>query len=79
MLSALKGLIADLTGSSRPAERFADNDYRLAATALLATVGPGMLAWGFTLIVVGVVAFESACVYYNSYLPRIASPAYSST
>jgi MFS transporter, UMF1 family len=45
----------------------------VAATALLATVGPGMLAWGFTLIVIGVVAFESACVYYNSYLTRITT------
>jgi uncharacterized tellurite resistance protein B-like protein len=35
MLSALKGLFAELTGSSKPAERFADNDYRLAAAALL--------------------------------------------
>jgi len=45
----------------------------VAATALLATVGPGMLAWGFTLIVIGVVAFESAFVYYNSYLTRITT------
>jgi len=35
MLSALKGLFAELTGTSRPAERFADNDYRVAAAALL--------------------------------------------
>jgi UMF1 family MFS transporter len=45
----------------------------VAATALMATVGPGMLAWGFVLIVLGVVAFESAFVYYNSYLTRITS------
>jgi UMF1 family MFS transporter len=43
----------------------------VAATALLATVGPGMVAWGFVLIVISVVAFESAFVYYNSYLTRI--------
>jgi MFS transporter, UMF1 family len=46
----------------------------VAATALLATVGPGMVLWGFALTVVGVVAFEAAFVYYNSYLPRIAPP-----
>jgi UMF1 family MFS transporter len=46
----------------------------VAATALLATVGPGMLTWGFVLIVIGIVAFESAFVYYNSYLPRITAP-----
>jgi uncharacterized tellurite resistance protein B-like protein len=45
MLSALKGLFTELTGSSRPAERFADNDYRLAAAALLvhaATIDGGI-------------------------------------
>jgi uncharacterized tellurite resistance protein B-like protein len=45
MLSALKGLFAELTGSSRPAERFADNDYRVAAAALLvhaATIDGGI-------------------------------------
>ena len=46
----------------------------VAATALLATVGPGMVLWGFALAVVGIVAFEAAFVYYNSYLPRIAPP-----
>jgi UMF1 family MFS transporter len=44
----------------------------VAATALLATVQPGMILWGFTLAVIGIVAFEAAFVYYNSYLPRIA-------
>jgi UMF1 family MFS transporter len=46
----------------------------VAATALLATVRPGMVLWGFALAVVGIVAFEAAFVYYNSYLPRIAPP-----
>lgn len=45
----------------------------VAATALLATVGPGQIAWGFALAVIGMVTFESAFVYYNSYLPRIAA------
>jgi UMF1 family MFS transporter len=44
----------------------------VAATALLATVQPGMALWGFTLAVIGIVAFEAAFVQYNSYLPRIA-------
>lgn len=44
----------------------------VAATALLATVQPGMVLWGFALAVTGIVAFEAAFVYYNSYLPRIA-------
>lgn len=46
----------------------------IAATALMATVQPGMVLWGWTLAVAGVVTYEAAIVYYNSYLPRIARP-----
>jgi len=46
----------------------------VGATALLATVQPGMVLWGFALAVIGIVAFEAAFVQYNSYLPRIAPP-----
>jgi uncharacterized tellurite resistance protein B-like protein len=35
MLETLKKLVADLTGETKPAERFAENDYRVAAAALL--------------------------------------------
>jgi uncharacterized tellurite resistance protein B-like protein len=35
MLESLKKLVADLTGETRQAERFAENDYRVAAAALL--------------------------------------------
>src|SRR5256885_211214 len=46
----------------------------IVVTALLATVGHGMAAWGWTLAVMGIVTYEAAFVYYNSYLPRIARP-----
>ena len=46
----------------------------IATTTLMATVRPGMVLWGWVLAVVGVVTFEAAGVYYNSYLPRIAPP-----
>ena len=46
----------------------------IVVTALMATVGHGMAAWGWTLAVVGIVTYEAAFVYYNSYLPRIAPP-----
>jgi UMF1 family MFS transporter len=46
----------------------------VAATALLATVGPDAVLWGFTLAVIGMVTFETAFVCYNSYLPRIVEP-----
>jgi UMF1 family MFS transporter len=39
----------------------------------MATVQPGMVVWGFVLGVVGMVGFEGAMVFYNSYLPEIAS------
>jgi UMF1 family MFS transporter len=44
----------------------------IIATALMATVGAGMVLWGWLLAVVGIVTYEAAFVYYNSYLPRIA-------
>jgi UMF1 family MFS transporter len=46
----------------------------IATIVLMATVRPGMVLWGWLLAVVGVVTFEAATVYYNSYLPRIAPP-----
>jgi UMF1 family MFS transporter len=46
----------------------------IVATALMATVGTGMLLWGWALAVAGIVTYEAAFVYYNSYLPRIAPP-----
>jgi UMF1 family MFS transporter len=46
----------------------------IVATVLMATVGPGMALWGWLLAVVGIVTYEAAFVYYNSYLPRIAPP-----
>ncbi len=47
----------------------------VGATALMATVEPGMVVWGFLLAVVGNVGFEGALVYYNAYLPEIAPRA----
>lgn len=38
MLDTLKALFSDLAGGAKPQERFKDNDYRLAAAALLVHV-----------------------------------------
>ncbi len=46
----------------------------VAATALLATIGPGMVVPGYLLGVAALVTYEAAFVYYNAYLPRIATP-----
>ena len=46
----------------------------VAATALMASVGPGMIVWGFVLGVLGNVGFEGALIYYNAWLPELAPP-----
>ena len=46
----------------------------VAATALMASVRPGMLLWGFVLGVLGNVGFEGALIYYNAWLPDLAPP-----
>jgi UMF1 family MFS transporter len=48
----------------------------VTATALMATVTPGRVGWGFVLAVLGNVGFEGAIVYYNAYLPDLAPPSY---
>jgi len=86
LTSPLLGGIADHAGARK---RFfiAFTVVCVATTALMATVRPGMVRagelesairtevlWGWVLAVVGVVTYEAAVVYYNSYLPRIARP-----
>lgn len=74
--SPVLGGIADHAGARKPF-LMGFTGAAVAATALLATVGPGEIVWGFALAVAGLVTFESAFVYYNSYLPRIAPPEVS--
>jgi len=73
LASPLLGGIADHAGARKPFF-IGFTLLSVGATALLATVRPGMVQWGFALAVAGFVGFEAAFVYYNSYLPRIASP-----
>jgi UMF1 family MFS transporter len=42
-------------------------------TCLLASVAPGMVLWGFLLTVLAGIGFEGSMVFYNAYLPEIAS------
>ncbi|MBI2156590.1 MAG: MFS transporter [Candidatus Rokubacteria bacterium] len=74
LTSPLLGGIADHAGTRKPFF-VGFTLVSVAATALMATVGPGMVGWGFALGVAGIVTFEAAFVYYNAYLPRIAAPA----
>jgi UMF1 family MFS transporter len=73
--SPFLGSIADRAGLRRP---FLIGFTALAvlATALMATVEPGMVIRGFVLGVLGNVGFEAALVYYNAYLPALAPREY---
>jgi MFS transporter, UMF1 family len=69
--SPLLGGVADRAGIRRPLF-IGFTLLSVVATALMATVKPGMVVWGFLLGVLGNVGYESALVYYNAYLPDLA-------
>jgi MFS transporter, UMF1 family len=69
--SPLLGGVADRAGIRRPLF-IGFTLLSVTATALMATVKPGMVVWGFLLGVLGNVGYESALVYYNAYLPDLA-------
>ena len=73
ILSPCLGAVADRAGVRK---RFLASFTYLSvgATALMATVGPGDVAWGFVLAVVATVGFEAGLVFYNAYLPELAPP-----
>ena len=73
--SPVLGGIADRAGIRRPL-LIAFTAVAVVATALMATVKPGMVAWGFALGVIGNIGYEGALVYYNAYLADLAPPAY---
>lgn len=73
LTSPLLGGLADRSGLRRPLF-ISFTLLSVAATACMATVRPGMVAWGFVLGVLGNVGFEGALVYYNAYLPDLAPP-----
>ncbi len=72
LTSPILGGIADRAGIRK--RLFCAATYlSVGATALMATVEQGMVLRGFTLGILGVVGFEGALVFYNAYLPDIAS------
>src|SRR5712691_4970754 len=73
LTSPLFGGIADHAGVRKPFFVWL-TVVSVAATALLAAVGPGMIVTGFVLGIVSLVTYEAAIVYYNSYLPTLAEP-----
>ena len=73
LTSPLLGSVADRSGHRRPLF-MAFTALAVSAAALMSTVQPGMVVWGFVLAVLGNVGFEGALVYYNAYLPQLAPP-----
>ena len=69
--SPLLGAIADRAGMRK---RFMVFFVAMCVTgvALFTTVGPGAVAWGFTVFVFANVGYEACLVFYNAYLPDIA-------
>jgi MFS transporter, UMF1 family len=74
LISPVLGGIADHAGIRKPF-LVALTLVSVAATALLATVTPGLVVWGFVLAVAAIVTFETAFVFYNAYLPQIVDPS----
>lgn len=72
LTSPVMGAIADHVGL-RKRLLFVYTYTSVAVTALMATVGPGMVLWGAFLAVVGTIGFEGALVFYNAYLPELAA------
>jgi MFS transporter, UMF1 family len=75
LTSPFLGGLADRAGIRRPLF-IGFTALSVTATALLATVRPGMVYWGFVLGVIGNFGYESALVYYNAYLPDLAPPTH---
>ena len=75
LTSPFLGGLADRAGIRRPLF-IGFTALSVTATALLATVQPGMVYWGFVLGVIGNFGYESALVYYNAYLPDLAPPTH---
>jgi UMF1 family MFS transporter len=73
--SPFLGGLADRAGIRRPLF-IAFTSLAVLSTALMATVHPGMVMWGFILGVLGNVGYEGALVYYNAYLSDLAPPSH---
>jgi UMF1 family MFS transporter len=73
LTSPFFGAVADLAGW-RKRLLIVYTMLSVTATALLATVEPGMIVYGFALSVIAGIGFEGAMVFYNAYLPELSPP-----
>ncbi len=73
-VSPFVGALADYAGR-RKALLVGSTLLTVCATASLVLVGPGDVALGMALFVLGTVGFEAGYVFYNSFLPDVSTPA----
>jgi UMF1 family MFS transporter len=72
--SPIFGAIADYSGRKRR-WLLVTTVQTVAATALLALVGPGDVALAIVLYVVATIGFEGGYVFYNAFLPEVSTPS----
>ncbi|MFQ5902845.1 MAG: MFS transporter, partial [Candidatus Binatia bacterium] len=72
-LSPVMGAVADLSGRKK---RFlvASGLSCIFLTSQLAWVGSGMVFWGMAIFIIANIVYQTGQVFYNAYLPDLASP-----
>lgn len=73
LTAPLLGAVADYSGRKK-LFLLLTTVQTVAACALLGLVGPGDVALGFVLFVVGSIGFEGGYVFYNAFLPEVSTP-----
>jgi MFS transporter, UMF1 family len=73
LTSPVLGAISDFSGKKK-FFLIATTLQTVAATALLVFVGPGAVVSGILLYVVATIGFEAGYVFYNAFLPDVATP-----
>jgi len=73
LTAPLLGAIADRSGA-RKKFMFFYTGLCIAGVLMMTTLDVGMVVYGFSLFVVANIGFESAMVFYNSFLSEIAPP-----
>ncbi len=73
LTSPILGALADFSGRKKRFLLLATVQ-TVCACALLALVGPGDVALGMLLLVIGMVGFEGGYVFYNAFLPEVSEP-----
>jgi UMF1 family MFS transporter len=73
LTSPVLGAISDFSGKKK-FFLIATTLQTVAATALLALVGPGGVLSGILFYVIATIGFEAGYVFYNAFLPDVAAP-----